>query len=647
MNAAASLNPSASLDALTPDGIFHRSVDGFVPRTAQQEMAAAVEDALAHGGALVVESGTGTGKTYAYLVPIILSGRRTIISTGTKHLQDQIFNRDLPQVGKALGRPVDAVLLKGRANYLCRYRLKLQTGQSDLIGEAESESFQLIEQWAAATQTGDISEAAEVSEESPLWRQVTSTTDNCLGGQCPDFKQCFVVKARQRAMQADVVVVNHHLFFSDLTLKSEGFGELLPQHDAVIFDEAHGLAEIASGFFGFTVSSGQIVDLERDVAAAEQAEKSGVGFAEVAALLKKSLTGLQRASKPFNGQSVGFDALQNARFDDACEELRRALEAFEQALAAAAPAGDGLRRCHERCLLIQEHLDTWLSGGDSNLIRWAEVEERRFRFHGTPLQINERFVEMMEQNRAAWIFTSATLAVGDDFSAFCNRLGLQHAQTRRWESPYDFRNNALMYLPTDMPDPRQAGYDEALSGVINDVINASRGRAFCLFTSYEMMNRVHQRLRERGGFDWPVLLQGQAPKRELLKRFSASGNAVLFGTSSFWEGVDVVGEHLSCVIIDKLPFAPPDDPVMKSRLSACQQEGNNSFMDIQVPRAVIALKQGAGRLIRSETDRGVLVLCDPRLVSKGYGRLFIKSLPGMARTKTMDEVRAFFAGERQ
>lgn len=638
------LKLSASFDALAPGGVFHRSVTGFVPRAAQREMAQAVDEALDCGGTLVVESGTGTGKTYAYLVPIILSGRRTIISTGTRHLQDQIFNRDLLQVGKALGRPVDAVLLKGRANYLCRYRLKQQTQQSDLIGKAETRSFRLIERWAAATQSGDISEATAVSEGSPLWKEVTSTADNCLGGQCPDFKECFVVKARQRAMQADLVVVNHHLFFSDLTLKAEGFGELLPQHDVVVFDEAHGLAAIASGVFGFSLSSGQITDLGWDLAAAEKAEQSGVDFAAATMLLKQSLKHLQQASKRFIDQSVDFENLQNARFDDACRGLQRALGEFEQALAAAAPAGEGLKRCHERCLLIQERLDTWLSGGDRNLIRWAEVGARWFRFHGTPLQISQRFVEMMERNRAAWIFTSATLAVDDDFSAFCNPLGLQSAQTRRWASPYDFQKNALMYLPTDMPDPRQPGYDEALSGVITGVVNASRGRAFCLFTSYDMMNRVHRLLRDRS--HWPVLLQGDAPKSELLKRFSEDGNAVLFGTASFWEGVDVVGEHLSCVIIDKLPFARPDDPVLKSRLSACEQAGDNPFMDIQVPQAVIALKQGAGRLIRSEIDRGVLVLCDPRVVSKGYGRLFLGSLPGMAVTRNLDEVEAFFADGR-
>ncbi len=627
-------------------------------------MAAAVEEALAHGGTLVVESGTGTGKTYAYLTPILLSGRRTIISTGSRHLQEQIFQRDLPQVSEALGKPVNAVLLKGRANYLCRHRLKLPRPQSDLLSAEEAESFEKIERWATATNSGDIAEVTELSEQSPVWKQVTSTADNCLGGQCPDFKQCFVVKARQRAMKADIVVVNHHLFFSDITLKYEGLGELLPAYDAVVFDEAHGVAEIASDFFGFTLASGQLAELLRDVEKAEADEKSGVQFTAAATRLERALKRLHRANQPFakpskgpqqaHGQSQGqeqapaqavtLETLQNAKFDTAYQGLQRAVDEFERILATAAVAGEGLQRCHQRCLLAQERLDTWRSG-ERNLICWAEIGARWFRFHGTPLKISERFVEMMEQRPRAWIFTSATLAVGDDFSAFCNQLGLQHADTRNFGSPYDFQRNALLYLPRNMPDPRQAEYEVALTNLIVEVLSASRGRAFCLFTSYAMMHRVHQNLGEHAAAaEWRMLLQGQAPKSELLARFKQSAPAVLLGTASFWEGVDVKGEHLSCVIIDKLPFASPSDPVLKSRLSACEQEGNNPFMDIQIPDAVIALKQGAGRLIRSETDRGVLVLCDPRVVSKSYGKLFLNSLPAMAVTQNLHDVVNFFNG---
>ena len=667
MSPSQSSSPSSA--ALGAHGAFHNFAPAFTPRIAQQEMAAAVEDALAHGGTLVVESGTGTGKTYAYLTPVILSGRRTIISTATRHLQEQIFKRDLPAVAKVLGKSVDAVLLKGRANYLCLHRLAMHTQHADLPVDgngngngnghesdddgdgqnARGRALRTIETWAAATADGDIAEVVDVGEESPIWKDITSTADNCLGGQCPDFQKCFVVKARQRAMRADIVVVNHHLFFSDLTLKAEGFGELLPQHDAVVFDEAHGLAAIASGFFGFSVSGGQLVDLLGDVADAEKHEKSAVKFNAVIRAVKKSLAAVQASVKKFakydkgaknniNPAAVDFDTLQSSAFDAACGELARALEQFESALDSASAVGENLKRCHERCLSIQSRFDEWLNGRDGNLIRWAEVGTGgRLRLRATPLHVGAKFGEMMART-PAWIFTSATLAVGDDFSAFCNALGLEDAQTRRWESPYNFRQNALLYLPT-MPQPRERGYADALAAVIGQVVSASRGRAFCLFTSYDMMNRMHRHLR--GRIKWRILMQGDAPKNELLKQFRAQ-TAVLFGTASFWEGVDVVGESLSCVIIDKLPFAPPDEPVLKNRLAACEEAGNNPFIDIQIPQAVIALKQGAGRLIRSEKDRGVLVLCDSRVVSAGYGKLFLASLPAMSRTRELHDVEAFF-----
>lgn len=636
-------NTSSGFEALARGGVFHQQVAGFTPRRAQQEMAKAVADTLVHGGALVVESGTGTGKTYAYLVPLIQSSRRAIISTGTKHLQEQIFHRDLPQVAKALGLPVHAVLLKGRANYLCRYRLKQHLQQSDLVGRGETESLRAIERWATGTDSGDIAEMTDIGEDSLVWRRATSTADNCLGGTCPDFKGCFVVKARQRAMKADVVVVNHHLFFSDLTLKAEGFGELLPKYDAVVFDEAHTIAEIASMFFGFSISSGQVTDLARDAAAAAKAEKRAVDLKKQVAGVERAVRQVQRACKRFDGQSADLQALQRAGFEEVCRPLQEALEVLAQVLSKAAAGGEELRRCHERCLLLQEQLDSWLGGGDPNLIRWAEAGGRWFRLQATPLSISAHFEDMMGKGgRAAWVFTSATLAVGDDFSAFCERLGLRAADTRRWDSPYNFRGNALMYLPPDMPDPReQEDYADALSAVIVGALEASRGRAFCLFTSHAMMGRVHRRLEK--ATPWPVLMQGEVPKSELLKRFKAQANSVLLGTASFWEGVDVKGDSLSCVIIDKLPFASPGDPVLKSRLTACEEGGGAPFPDIQLPAAVIALKQGVGRLIRSETDRGVLVLCDPRLLGRGYGRLFLDSLPGMPRTRELSDMQAFFA----
>lgn len=612
-------------------------------------MAQAVADALAANGVLVVESATGTGKTYAYLTPIILSGRRTLISTGTRHLQEQIFKHDIPQVSRALGRSVNAVLLKGRANYLCRHRFNLPRQQEELQGEdanAQADSaareWRLLERWVNRTDSGDIAEVGEISERSPLWRQVTSTADNCLGGQCPDLKKCFVVKARQRAMQAEIVVVNHHLFFSDITLKEEGFGELLPEADAVVFDEAHSIADIASDFFGFTFTSGQLAEFSRDAQAAEKRERSGVSLTAPANKLEKALRKMHQALKPFADKSLARQAVQSAKFADACENLQNALAVFERALDKGAVAGEGLQRCHQRCQSLQAQLDSW-HNGERDLIYWAQISARGFRLHGTPLSIGNRFGKMMEQEARAWIFTSATLAVGDDFSAFCNPLGLHHAETKRFPSPYDFRRNALLYLPPQMPQPSSPEYGTALTEVIANVLRASRGRAFCLFTSYAMMHLVHKELHEHakeGG--WQMLLQGHAPKNQLLNLFKKTERAVLLGTASFWEGVDVKGEHLACVIIDKLPFATPSDPVLRSRLTAHEQEGGNAFMDIQVPQAVIALKQGAGRLIRSETDRGVLVLCDPRIVEKNYGALFRASLPEMPETQRLGDVVDFF-----
>ena len=627
--------------ALAPDGVFDRALENFTPRVAQCEMAQAVEDSLQHGGRLVVESATGTGKTFAYLAPIVVSGKRTIISTATKHLQEQLFHRDLPQVAKVLGAPLDAVLLKGRANYLCKHRLAVHTRQSELIGEAETHSFDAIEKWAVQTADGDIAEVAEIGEDSPLWKLVTSTTDNCLGGECPDFKDCWVNKARKRAMKADVVVVNHHLFFSDLTMKLEGFGELLPQAEAVVFDEAHAIADIASDFFGFALSTAKFGELTNDVKFAERDEKSGVDFGDSARELNRAGKAIVRVTEEFAGRSVDEETLQSDAFERACSELTHALAAYEVLLQKAARKGEALQRCHERCLQLQENLDAWLHQRDGDWVQWAQIGHGWVNFCATPLRIDERFTEMMQQNRVAWVFTSATLAVGDDFTAFCARLGLSdEAETRRFDSQYDYANNALLYLPPHMPEPREREFESALCKVIEQVVGASRGRAFCLFTSIDMMKRAHQNFAARA--DWSIFLQGEAPKQELLARYRSAEQAVLFATASFWQGVDVAGERLSCVIIDKLPFAAPSDPVLKSRLRACEQDGGNPFRDIQIPAAVTALKQGAGRLIRSETDRGVLVLCDPRVVSKSYGRSFINSLPKMRKSKSIEQVRAFF-----
>ncbi|MGI9319641.1 MAG: ATP-dependent DNA helicase, partial [bacterium] len=595
---------SAAAEALGKEGPFHTQLEGFTPRLSQQQMAATVADTLEHGGTLVAESGTGTGKTFAYLVPILLGGERTIVSTGTRHLQDQIFHRDLPTVAKVLGRNANAVVLKGRSNYLCRYRLRQNSGQSELIGKASDFSFSIIERWAASTRTGDIAEVSEISDQAPVWKEVTSTVDNCLGGKCPDFKKCFVTKARQSAMEADVVVVNHHLFFSDLTLKDDGFGELLPQYEAVVFDEAHTLSDIASVFFGFSVSSFQVHDLCTDILRAEKEENSSVNFATVIPPLQQSVEKLQTELGRLGDSSVDIASVDNPAFRQDIERLQVDLDRLMQQLEIAATAGEGLARCYERALLLQERLDLWVEGHDRNLVRWISVGQRWFRLQANPLRIRDRFVDIMQRAKS-WIFTSATLAVGDDFNAFSTQLGLEQGQHSHWPSPYDFERNALLYLPTDMPDPHEPQYALRIAEVILEVTGISKGRAFCLFTSHAMLNKVGEVLKK--SCRWPLMMQGEAPRSELMDRFQKTPNSVLLGTSSFWEGVDIIGDALSCVIIDKLPFAAPGEPVLKSRLKACEEEGGNPFMEIQIPSAAISLKQGAGRLIRSETDRGLLV----------------------------------------
>lgn len=629
--------PEYHSDALSDNGLFHSRLPRFVPRRAQQEMALEVGRVLTEGGTLVAESGTGTGKTYAYLVPVIEQGVRAVISTGTRHLQDQIFHRDISEVGRVLGRSVNAVMLKGRSNYLCRYRLRQAMSQTSLTGD-DDPALAEIARWAASTREGDIAEMQGVGEQAPVWRLVTSTSDNCLGGKCPEHAGCHVMKARQKALQGDIVVVNHHLFLSDRTLKDDGFGELLPHCDAVIFDEAHSLPSVASDFFGFSLSSFQLEELCRDIVVAEREEGSAVDFTDALPAMTRAVAQVNAALHGSQEQILDHGVLDEIPFRQSLDQLDQSLESLRASLELAAPAGDALDKCHQRAVHLQGLLDEWAHGRDRNLVRWLSRSRQWFRLRATPLRIDARFREMMQHARS-WIFTSATLAVGDDFSAYTTQLGIDGSH-RRWGSPYDFRSRSLLYLPASMPDPRDKEYPDRLTAVIQDVLEASRGRAFCLFTSYGMMNRIHSKLRDR--LPWPVLLQGEAPRSELMDRFRQSGGAVLFGTASFWEGVDVPGEALSCVIIDRLPFAAPSDPVLKSRLRACEEEGGNPFMDIQVPAAVQALKQGAGRLIRSEQDRGVLVICDPRIRTSRYGALFLQSLPPMPTCERIEDVTRFF-----
>lgn len=605
-------------------------------------MAQAVSQALDENSALIVEAGTGTGKTFAYLLPALLSGKKIIISTGTKNLQDQLFHKDLPLVQKALAIPVQSTLLKGRANYLCLHRLSLTETQGRLADRSQAAQLRRIRDWSGRTIAGDIAEVSDVPEDAALWPRVTSTVDNCLGQECPHFQDCFVMKIRRKALEADIVVINHHLFCADMVLQEEGFAEILPLADAFILDEAHQLPEIASQFFGISLSSYQLQELARDTQIEQVRDAPDFSvLGERAGALDKQVLQLRLAMGAENRRDTWQRISNNPAVTQAVDALKKALDALNEALQEAALRGKGLASCHARCTLHRERLDLLVNAAENNNVHWFETRTRSFTLSLTPLEIAEPFSNYRAQHAGAWIFTSATLAISEDFSHFARRLGLEDAQTLHLESPFDFARNALLYHPKSLPEPDAANYTVSILEAALPVLKASQGRAFLLFTSYQALDEAADWLQER--LDFPQLVQGTLPKRQLLEHFRQLGNAVLLGTASFWEGVDVRGEALSCVIIAKLPFAAPNNPVLQARIKALRRKGQNPFMDYQLPLAVIALKQGAGRLIRDVSDRGVLMLCDPRILTKSYGRTFLDSLPPMARTRSLRRVVHFFS----
>jgi ATP-dependent DNA helicase DinG len=626
-------------EVLGADGPLARRLPDFTARASQQEMAARIAQALDDFGLFIAESGTGTGKTFAYLIPAILSGKKVVISTGTKHLQEQLFHRDLPLIREALGIPVVTALLKGRANYLCLHRLS--RAEIDSRGRRRSE-LSRIRDWAARTRTGDMAEVSDVPEDSDVWSLVTSTADNCLGSGCTDFERCYVNRARREALASDILVVNHHLFFADLALREEGFAQLLPGVEAVIFDEAHQLPDIAAQFFGMAFSSHQVHDLTRDTLTAEGREQSLVaGLAAAVQALDKAAADFRLALGVDARRGPWYVALQEGAVAAALDALKQGLAELSARLGDAAAKGQGLAQCARRAESLLDRLYIVSERAPSGHVAWFETGLRSFVLHLTPMDVAGPFRERVEEHRKAWIFTSATLAIGQSFGHFQGQLGLEDADTALWPSPFDFARQTLMYFPPGLPDPGAPSYTAQVVEMALPVLHASRGRAFLLFTSHRALRQAATLLA--GRLDFPLLIQGSAPRSELLARFRTAGNAVLLGTGSFWEGVDVRGEALSCVIIDKLPFASPDDPVLQARGRALEEAGRNAFMEHQLPAAVIALKQGVGRLIRGPEDRGVLVLCDPRLRTKGYGRLFLASLPKMPRTDAIEDVERFFA----
>jgi len=624
------------------DGPFAEHVPGFRLRAGQLEMSEAIGEAIENTAVLVAEAGTGTGKTFAYLVPALLAGGKVIVSTGTKTLQDQLFDRDLPAVRAALASGATIALLKGRANYVCLYRLRRAAREGRFATRDEPAQIRKIERFAAVTTSGDRADLADVPEDAPAWAHATSTRENCLGQGCPDYKDCFVMRARKNALAADVVVVNHHLFFADLVLREEGISELLPACNTVIFDEAHQLPETARMFFGEALSSAQLVELARDV----RLELRAAGGASpeldrVAARLEKAARDLRLVFGEAGARLAWAQALRLQAFGDALAKLNSALQVLEQALAAQEGRAEGLDACARRASAARHLLVRLRETEVSAEVRWVEVFSHAVQLHVTPLSSAELFRRQMTDHPRAWIFTSATLAVGEDFGHFTRELGVPDAATRRWASPFDFPRQALLYVPKALPEPGEAGFTEAVIEAALPVLRASEGRAFLLFTTLRALRRAHQILE--GKIDYPLLVQGTGSRSQLLSRFRALGNAVLLGSQSFWEGVDVRGDALSLVVIDKLPFAPPDDPVLAARIEGVRSSGGNPFNELQLPQAVLQLKQGAGRLIRDEADRGVLMLCDPRLISKPYGRRILQSLPPMALTRELSAVERFFA----
>jgi ATP-dependent DNA helicase DinG len=626
-------------------GALSERVESFRPRAQQLEMAGRVAEAVRSNGVLVCEAGTGTGKTFAYLVPALLAGGKVIISTGTKTLQDQLFHRDLPTARAALGVPVTTALLKGRANYVCHYHLERNLRDGRLGSREDAVHLQAIGRFARRTHTGDSSELAEVPENSPAWGLATSTRENCLGQQCPDHDRCFVMGARRNALASDVVVVNHHLFLADLVLKGEGMAELLPACNTVIFDEAHQLPQAATLFFGETLSSGQLLDLVRDARVACAAAASDTpSLALLAAEVERGARELRLALPRQPQRSPGAAYIRDTAFNAAIQGLDQALERFAEGFEGVAERDESLARCRSRAAEALDRLRRWCSAEDESRVRWIETFTHAVALHSSPLSVASVFREQIEARPRAWIFTSATLAVHGDFRHYCDALGLEGATTGFWGSPFDYASRARLYVPRGLPDPGTPDHTRAVVETALPLIRAAGGSAFLLFTTLRAMRLAHELLGAafaKDGDAYPLLMQGDAPRRELLERFRRLGNAVLVASASFWEGVDVRGEALRLVVIDKLPFAPPDDPVMEERLKAIARAGGNAFMEYQLPQAVIALKQGAGRLIRDERDHGVLMVADTRLVAKSYGKAMIASLPPMTVTRDAAEAAAF------
>jgi ATP-dependent DNA helicase DinG len=636
-----------------PTGQISTAVTGYRSRHAQIDMAKAIAQAIAGQSTLIAEAGTGTGKTFAYLAPALLWGGKVIISTGTKNLQDQLFSKDIPTIRKALGAPVSVALLKGRANYVCHFHLERTLENGRLTSREDVGYLREIAQFIKLTRSGDKAELAKVPETALVWNLVTSTKENCLGSECQYYQDCFVMKARKEAQKADVVVVNHHLFFADVALKDTGIAELLPTANTVIFDEAHQLPDAATMFFGETISTSHILELCRDTLATGLSHaRDGAEWAKLINPLEKAVRDMRLCFPPEAMKLALSQIPESSEFFPALVTLKEHLKNLLQTLENQAQRAEELELCRTRALDLYAQLDGWnktmpanseLAGHDCVL--WVEAFLNTLQLHRTPLSIASIFNKQREGSARSWIFTSATLAVKKDFSHYAAQMGLLDEKAVSWPSPFDYENQGILYIPTGMPEPRSANYIDAVIDAALPVIIASGGRAFLLCTTLRAVKQSAQRLREefeKRGLTFSLFIQGESGRTELLEQFRRSGNGILVGSQSFWEGIDVRGEALSLVVIDKLPFAPPDDPVLAARITAMEKQGKNGFVHHQLPEAIINLKQGAGRLIRDETDKGVLMLCDPRILSKPYGARVWQSMPAFKRTRELSVVEKFF-----
>ena len=635
----------------SPEGVCADVLPGWRARPQQLAMAEAVERAVADNSVLLAEAGTGTGKTLAYLIPALLSGGKVVISTGTKALQDQLFHRDLPAARRALKSPVKVALLKGRANYVCHHHLERNLSDGRFANRDDPKWLAKIASFAKTSSSGDRAEAEGIPEDATAWNYAVSSRDNCLGSECDHYKDCFVMAARKAALDAEVVVVNHHLFFADLWLKDEGVAELLPACNTVILDEAHQLAETAAQFFGQTISTAQLIELAGDTKRLA-AVKAGdfPALRKSAEDLTKTTRDLRLAFPQNPVKATLADLKRYDKWPDALKAASSALDELTKLLETQAERDADLNNCFERAQAVQATLASWQRDDDPDTprVRWLETTMSSLLMHATPLSVGAMFGAKLTERAQAWILTSATLAVGGDFTHIKTRLGIEEAETLCVDSPFDYPRQGVLYVPQNIAAPNTPEFTESVVNAALPVLEVSGGRAFILFTSLRALDKARGLLTDTfksRGWDYPLLVQGDAPKNELLARFQKAGNAVLLGSQSFWEGVDMPGDALSVVIIDKLPFQPPDDPVVAARIAQAEKNGGKPFMDYQLPHAAISLKQGAGRLIRTETDRGVLMICDTRLADKPYGRLLLNALPAMTRTRKLEVVERFFAAE--